>query len=105
MRQEMRLKEYLEKIAVGSGDDYGQQFRSFFADNKGSAELGMLVSPTADELAQLRKAVSIMTVAELASAAILTDEQVRKIASDADIDPGIFAIFINGYALQCKNTG
>lgn len=62
----------------------------------------MLASPTGDEIAQLRKAVAIMTKAEIENADKLTDEQVIKIAADAKIDPAIFAIFINGYALNCK---
>ena len=59
----------------------------------------MLASPTSDELAQLRKAVAIMTSGEKENAEKLTDEQVAKIAEDAKIDPCILAIFINGYSL------
>ena len=60
----------------------------------------MLASPTAEELEQLRKAVAIMTAQEKQNAASLTDDQVRKIADDAKVDPAIFAIFINGYTLH-----
>jgi len=55
-------------------------------------------------LEQLKKAVAIMTTDEKQNADSLTDEQIQKIAVDARIDPGIFAIFINGYALHCKRV-
>ena len=64
----------------------------------------MLHSPTTEELDQLRKAVAIMTPGEKQSAENLTDEQIQKIATDAGIDAGLFAIFINGYALHCKKS-
>ena len=63
----------------------------------------MLASPTPEELKQLRRAVAIMTPDEKAKAANLIDDQVRKIADDAKVDPALFAIFINGYALHCRN--
>jgi len=76
--------------------------RNNFADIKGSAELAMLAAPTADELQQLKKAVAIMTDNEKKNAEALTDEQIQKIASDARVEPAMFAIFINGYVLHCK---
>lgn len=76
--------------------------REQFKDNEGISELGMLASPTAQELEQLRRAVAIMTPDEKAKAANLIDDQVRKIADDAKVDPALFAIFINGYALHRK---
>ena len=76
--------------------------REQFKDNVEISELGMLASPTPEELEQLRRAVAIMTVDEKAKAANLTDEQVYKIADDAKVDPALFAIFINGYALHVK---
>lgn len=45
-----------------------------------------------------------MTADEKAKAAELSDEQVAKIAEDACADAGRFAIFINGFALECKRT-
>jgi len=78
--------------------------RSQFKDIKGSSELAMLAAPSSDELEQLKKAVAIMTTDEKQNADSLTDEQIQKIAIDARIDPGIFAIFINGYALHCKRV-
>ena len=57
-----------------------------------------------EELSQLKKAVAIMTPSEKEKAADLNDEQIQKIAGDAGIDAGIFAIFINGYALARKGA-
>jgi len=62
----------------------------------------MLAAPTREELEQLKKAVAIMTEAEKQNADELTDEQIQKIAAEAEIDTGIFAIFINGFALRRK---
>ena len=76
--------------------------REQFKDNEGSSELGMLASPTAEELEQLRRAVAIMTIEEKQNAERLTDEQIHKIAGDAKVEPGLLAIFINGYALHHK---
>jgi len=78
--------------------------RSEFKDIKGSSELAMLAAPNSAELEQLRRAVAIMTPDEKQNADNLTDEQIQKIAIDAKIDSGIFAIFINGYALHCKRV-
>jgi hypothetical protein len=74
--------------------------REQFRDNDGTSELGMLASPTSGELEQLRRAIAIMTADEKANAINLTDEQIQKIACDAQIEPGLLAIFINGYALH-----
>ena len=40
----------------------------------------MLASPSSDEIRQLKKAVAIMTGAEIKNAEKLSDEQVKKIA-------------------------
>ena len=64
----------------------------------------MLVAPTKAELEQLEKAVAIMTPDEKKTAADLTDEQIQKIADDANVDPANLAIFFNGYALHCKRV-
>lgn len=85
-------------------DEFGQRIRQQFQDNRGSSELAMLETPNSDELEQLKRAVAIMTAEEKNNAVDLTDEQVQKIAADANVDPGIFAIFINGYALECKRV-
>ena len=60
--------------------------------------------PNAEELNQLRKALAIMTPTEKRAAAELTDEQVERIAADAQVDAANLAIFINGYALHCKKV-
>ncbi|MHC4338207.1 MAG: hypothetical protein ACYSTG_09750 [Planctomycetota bacterium] len=78
--------------------------RNQFKDLKGSSELAMLAAPSSAELEQLKKAVAIMTPEEKQNADALTDDQIQKIAVDADTNPGIFAIFINGYALHCKRV-
>ena len=100
----MSLQQYLEKVLQKTSDSFGKQYRGFFADNKGSAELAMLASPSKEEAQQLKIAVAIMTEDEKKNADKLTDEQIRRIAKDANIDSGIFAIFINGYALYCKKA-
>ena len=64
----------------------------------------MLQSPTAEELQQLKKAVAIMTPGEKQDAESLTDQQTQKIADDAGIDTAVFAIFINGFILECKRV-
>ncbi|MDD5458200.1 MAG: hypothetical protein PHF37_02255 [Phycisphaerae bacterium] len=76
--------------------------RTQFVDIQGDSELAMLISPTKEELEEFKKAVAIMTPDEKAAALDLTDEQVRKIADDAKVDPANFAIFINGYILHCR---
>ncbi len=64
----------------------------------------MLAAPSTKELEQLKKAVAIMTPAEKQNVGNLTDEQIHKIATDAEIDPANFAIFINGYVLHSKRV-
>ena len=78
--------------------------RSQFKDINGASELAMLATPTGDELEQLKKAVAIMTPAERQNVDCLTDEQIERIAADAKVDPANFAIFINGYAINCKRV-
>ncbi len=85
-----------------AGDPFGRQVREHFKDFRGSSELGMLASPTLDELADLKKAVAIMTPAEKSAAQELSDTQVALIASDARINPAVLAIFINGYAIELR---
>ncbi len=85
-------------------DEFGHRVRKQFEDIRGSSELAMLQTPSSDELAQLEKAFAIMTPTEKQNIENLTDEQIQKIAADAEIDAGIFAIFINGYILECKRV-
>ena len=100
----MTIEQYLDRVAQFVGHDYGKMFRGQFGDNAGSSELAMLVSPSQAELEQLQRAVAIMTDQEKAEAADLADEQIQRIASDAQVDPGNLAIFVNGYALYCKRV-
>ena len=62
----------------------------------------MLAAPTAEEYEHLTRAVAIMTGDEKENACNLSDEQVKKIALDAKIDTGMFAIFVNGYIIETK---
>lgn len=103
-KDKISIEQYLEKVARFSDSEYGKTVRGQFKDIKGSSELAMLAAPTTEELEQLRKAVAIMTPAEKQNADSLTDEQIERIAADADIDPANLAIFINGYALHCKRA-
>ncbi|MBN2019543.1 MAG: hypothetical protein JW749_04895 [Sedimentisphaerales bacterium] len=102
MSANISIDEYLEKVSRFTGSEYGRIVREQFADTKGTSELGMLASPTAEELEQLRRAVGIMTADEKTNAADLTDEQIHKIAADSKVDPGLLAIFLNGFALHHK---
>jgi hypothetical protein len=98
------IEEYLERVARFSGSDYGKMLRTQFQDIHGDSELAMLTAPSVEELDELRKAIAIMTPDEKEKADELTDEQVQKIASDAQIDPANLAIFMNGYVLHCKRV-
>ncbi len=104
MKPKISIDEYIQRLTRFAGSDYGRLVRSQFQDNEGDSELAMLVAPSIEELEQLKKAVAIMTPAEKETAANLTDEQVQKIASDAQVDPANLAIFINGYTLHCKRV-
>ncbi|MHC4594675.1 MAG: hypothetical protein ACYS9C_14890 [Planctomycetota bacterium] len=98
------IEQYLDKIARFSDNEFGKLVRNQFKDIRGTSELAMLAAPSAEELESLKKAVAIMTPAEKQNADSLTDQQIQKIAADARIDPANLAIFINGYALQCKRV-
>lgn len=100
----MTIEEYLAKLGRFVDDGYGQQVRRNFADNRGSSELGMLQSPTADEMEQLRRAVAIMTGDEKKNACSLGDDEIERIADDAKVDRAVLAIFVNGYILECKRV-
>ena len=104
VKGKISVREYLQKVARFSDNEYGKLVRSQFKDIRGASELAMLAAPTAEELGQLRKAVAIMTPDERQNADSLTDEQIQKIAADAQVDPANFAIFINGYALHRKRV-
>lgn len=102
--RQITIEKYLQKLAAMAGDPFGRQVREHFKDFRGTSELGMLASPSLDELDALRKAVAVMTPAEKTGAHELTDAQVALIAQDARIDPAIFAVFINGYAIELRKV-
>ena len=102
--EKVSIEQYLEKVARFSDSKYGKMIRGQFKDIEGASELAMLAAPSRQELEQLKKAVAIMTPDEKQNANSLSDEQMQRIASDAQIDPANFAIFINGYALHCKQS-
>ena len=100
----LSIEQYLEKLARFADSEYGKMIRNQFKDIKGGSELAMLAAPTSEELEQLKKAVAIMTPSEKETAENLTDEQIQRIADDAQIDPANLAIFINGFTLHCKRV-
>jgi len=104
MKPKISIDMYIQKLEKFVNSDYGRLIRTQFADIRGDTELAMLVAPSAEELKEFKKAVAIMTDEEKAKAAELTDEQVQKIAGDAQVDPANLAIFFNGYALHCKRV-
>ena len=100
----MTIEQYLDKVARFVGDQYGNLIRQRFADSEGRSELAMLQVPTGPELEELKRAVAIMTPREKADMAGLSDEQIQRMAADAQVDPANLAIFINGYVLQCQRV-
>lgn len=103
-QERISIEQYLDEVALFCNSEYGSRVRSRFRDLRGTSELAMLASPTAQELEELRRAVAIMTPSEKNAADRLSDEQIEKIAVDARVDPANFAIFVNGYALLCKRV-
>jgi len=104
VKTRISIEQYLEKLARFADNEYGKMIREQFKDIDGDSELAMLAAPSSKELGELRKAVAIMTPAEKAGAHSLNDEQILKIAADAEVDPANFAIFINGYVLYRKRV-
>ena len=98
------IQQYLEKVARFSGDEYGKLVRGQFKDSRGQSELAMLAAPSPEELEQLKRAVAIMTPREKETIDNLTDEQIQRIAKDAQADPANLAIFVNGYILHSKRV-
>ncbi len=104
IKQKISIEQYLKKLAQFADSEYGKMIRSQFKDIRGGSELAMLAAPSSEELEQLKRAVAIMTPDEKEKADSLTDEQIQRIAADAEIDPANLAIFVNGYALHCKRV-
>ena len=99
----MKIEDYLKSLEPFIDDAYGRQIRKQFQSIDGKSELAMLSSPSRDEYEQLSRAVAIMTAAEKEISASLSDEQVERIAEDANVDKALLAIFVNGFALKTKN--
>ncbi len=104
IKQKISIEQYLKKLAQFADSEYGKMIRSQFKDIRGGSELAMLAAPSSEELEQLKRAVAIMTPSEKEKVDSLTDEQIQRIAADAEIDPANLAIFVNGYALHCKRV-
>ncbi len=104
IKQKISIEQYLKKLAQFADSEYGKMIRSQFKDIRGGSELAMLAAPSSEELEQLKRAVAIMTPDEKEKVDSLTDEQIQRIAADAEIDPANLAIFVNGYALHCKRV-
>ena len=100
----MTIEEYLKSLEPFIDDAYGRQIRQQFQSTDGKSELAMLSSPSRDEYEQLARAVAIMTAAEKENAASLADEQIERIAEDANVDKALLAIFINGFAIKNKSV-
>lgn len=100
----MTIEQYLDRVARFVGDVYGNMIRQRFADASGQSELAMLQVPTESEFEELKRAVAIMTPGEKADVEGLSDEQIERIAQDAQADPANLAIFINGYVLHVKRV-
>ncbi len=58
MTANISIEQYLEKVSKFAGSDYGRIVREQFADTKGTSELGMLASPTPQELEQMKTLVA-----------------------------------------------
>jgi len=96
----LTIEDYLNSLETFVDDAYGRQIRQQFQSIDGKSELAMLQSPSRQEYEQLARAVAIMTETEKENAASLNDEQIERIAEDANADKAILAIFINGFALK-----
>lgn len=105
MRREpvaLTLEEYLKRIGRFVDEPFAKQLRKQFQDNRGSSELAVLQSPSRDEYEQLQRLAAILTPQEKSEADRLSDQQVRKLAEDANVDPALAAIFFNGFALELR---
>jgi hypothetical protein len=100
----LTIEDYLKSLEAFIDNAYGRQIRQQFQSMDGNSELAILQSPSREEYEQLARAVAIMTAAEKSNAVSLTDEQIERIAEDANVDKAILAIFFNGYALKNKSV-
>lgn len=102
--ENLTIEEFLKTLEAFVDNAYGRQHRRQFQGIDGRSELAVLQSPSRDEYTQLCRAVAIMTKTEKQNAETLTDEQIQRIAEDADVDKALLAIFINGYALKKQKS-
>jgi hypothetical protein len=98
----LTIEQYLEKIGRFVDEPFAKQLRKQFQDNRGASELAVLQAPSRDEYEQLCRLTAILTPQEKSEADRLTDQQVKKLADDAKIDPALAAIFFNGFALELR---
>jgi len=101
----MTVEEYLKALERFIDDPYGRQIRACFVGIDGQSELAVLQAPSRGEYEQLARAVMRMTPEEKETAEQLSQQQVERLARQADADPALLAIFLNGYALQKKKAG
>jgi hypothetical protein len=88
----LTIEQYLEKIGRFVDEPFAKQLRKQFQDNRGASELAVLQAPSRDEYEQLCRL----------TADKLSDQQVRKLADDAKVDPALAAIFFNGFVLELR---
>lgn len=98
----LTIEQYLEKIGRFVDEPFARQLRKQFQDNRGASELAVLQSPSSDEYEQLRRLTAILTPQEKNEAEKLSDQQIKKLAEDAKVDPALAAIFFNGFALELR---
>jgi hypothetical protein len=98
----LTIEQYLEKIGRFVDEPFAKQLRKQFQDNRGSSELAVLQAPNRDEYQQLCRLTAILTPQEKSEVDKLTDQQVRKLADEANVDPALAAIFFNGFVLELR---
>lgn len=102
----MTIEDYLKKLERFVDDPYARQVRTCFAGLDGRSELAVLQAPSRSEYEQMARAVAQMTPQEKENAERLSQARTEQLAREADADPALLAIFLNGYALEKrKKTG
>ena len=94
------IEQYLEYVGRFRGSGFGKRYRRQFRDDRGTAELAMLASPSEEEYEDFRRVVEVLTEKEKQSLDKLTSEQIKDIADRAQVDCGNVGIFINGFVLK-----
>lgn len=96
----MTIDDYLKTLERFVDDPYGKQIRTCFAGMDGRSELAVLQAPSRMEYAQLTRVVARMSPQEKETAEQLSQARIEQLARQADADPALLAIFLNGYALE-----